>query len=265
MSEQNDRERRVDEAVAWYYRQLEAGTRPDADAFLGRFPDVRDDLVSFLADKAAFEQAARPADPDVTVTLDQTGREPQLPDRIRYFGDYELVEEITRGGMGVVFKARQVSLNRTVAVKMILSGQLASEADRVRFKQEAESAANLDHPNILPIYEVGEHDGRQYFSMKLVTGGSLAQFLAESPRTSVRGLCNLLIKVCRAVHFAHQRGILHRDLKPSNVLLDSDRTPYVTDFGLAKKVEGDAGLTQSGALVGTPSYMAPEQARAGAT
>jgi eukaryotic-like serine/threonine-protein kinase len=255
-----DRERRVDEAIAWYYRQAETGAPPAPHDFLNRFADVRTELQSFLADKAAFDRAAGPADPNATVTIDgSTQSVPAGPlGRVRYFGDYELVEEIARGGMGVVYKARQVSLNRTVALKMILSGQLASEADKARFKQEAEAAANLGHPNILPIYEVGEHEGRAYFSMKLVDGASLA----ESPRPYGRGLVDVLVQVSRAVHFAHQRGILHRDLKPSNVLIDRDGTPYVTDFGLAKRVEGDAGLTQSGALVGTPSYMAPEQARA---
>jgi len=154
-----------------------------------------------------------------------------------------------------------VSLNRPVALKMILAGTYATAHAVQRFRAEAEAAANLDHPNILPIYEVGEHDGQQYFSMKLVDGGSLADLrpaLAADPRRAVE----LLAKVCRAVHFAHQRGILHRDLKPANVLLDRDAAPCVTDFGLAKRVEGDSGLTQSGAIVGTPSYMAPEQARA---
>jgi WD40 repeat protein len=180
---------------------------------------------------------------------------------VRYFGDYELLEEIARGGMGVVFKARQVSLNREVALKMILTGQLASAADVARFRAEAEAAANLDHSNVLPIYEIGEHLGQQYFSMKLVPGGSLARKVTElvkDPKAAVA----MFVKVCRAVDFAHRRGILHRDLKPGNILLDADGMPYVTDFGLAKKVEGDSTLTQSGAIVGTPSYMAPEQARA---
>ncbi|HEX3149913.1 MAG TPA: WD40 repeat domain-containing serine/threonine protein kinase [Gemmataceae bacterium] len=177
-------------------------------------------------------------------------------------GDHELMDEIARGGMGVVYRARHLSLNRIVALKMILSGRLASAGDLLRFRQEAEATAHLDHPNVLPIYDVGEHDGRPYFSMKLAEGGTVADRVAELTRDP-RAAAALMEQVARGVHYAHQRGILHRDLKPSNILL-ADRdfaTPLITDFGLAKKVEGDSSLTQSGAILGTPSYMAPEQAR----
>jgi WD40 repeat protein/tRNA A-37 threonylcarbamoyl transferase component Bud32 len=179
--------------------------------------------------------------------------------RVRYFGDYVLLDVLGRGGMGIVYKAHQVSLNRAVALKMIRDGKLAGAEDVRRFRQEAEAAAQLDHPGIVPIYEVGEHDGQNYFSMKLVEGGSLAEQLdryAQDPRNAA----GLVAAVARAVHHGHRRGTLHRDLKPSNILLDRSGLPMVTDFGLARRIEGGGELTQTGAILGTPPYMAPEQA-----
>jgi WD40 repeat protein len=174
-------------------------------------------------------------------------------------GDFELVRRLGEGAMGVVFEARQVSLNRPVAVKMIRAGLFAGEADLRRFRIEAEAVAHLDHPRIVPIYGVGEHQDCHYFSMKLIRGGSLAHRLAAYP-ADPRAAARLVAEVAQAIQHAHERGILHRDLKPSNILLDEEGRPLVTDFGLAKRSGDDSSLTQSGAIVGTPSYMAPEQA-----
>lgn len=174
-------------------------------------------------------------------------------------GDYELLEEIGRGGMGMVYRARQITLRRIVALKMILVGQLASPEEVQRFHTEAQAAANLDHPGIVPIYEVGEQAGRHYFSMGYVAGESLAHRLAAGP-LPLRESAELVQKIARAVHFAHERGIIHRDLKPANILLDEAGEPRITDFGLAKRLTEDTGLTATGQVLGTPSYMSPEQA-----
>lgn len=181
----------------------------------------------------------------------------------RFFADYELLAPISHGGMGVVYKARQLTLNRVVALKMIASGHLSSPTAVERFHTETEAAAQLEHPNIVPIYEVGEHEGVHYFSMKLVEGPNLAQWNAERGVRNAEWLtqaARLLATIARAVQYAHQRGVLHRDLKPANVLLDQNGQPHVSDFGLAKLMTSDATLTQSLAVVGTPAYMAPEQA-----
>jgi serine/threonine-protein kinase len=209
----------------------------------------------------------------------QAGREPDEPTllnpggKLCYFGDYEISEMIGRGGMGVVYRARQASLERVVALKMIRSAFLASELEVHRFLNEAKSAAMLDHPNIVPIFEVGEHEGQHYFSMRLVEGGNLAQRIAmgefqasnESSSSATRDLpmrnsAGLVAKVARAVHHAHQRGIMHRDLKPSNILIDLRGEPQVSDFGLARLANEETSATLTNETLGTPAYMAPEQA-----
>jgi len=182
--------------------------------------------------------------------------------QVRYFGDYEIIQEIARGGMGVVYKARQVSLDRIVALKMILAGQLASESDVERFSTEARAAANLQHPNIVAIHEIGQYEGQHYFSMDYVEGQSLDQLVRENPLPAARAAAYMKT-IAEAIAFAHQQGTLHRDLKPSNILIDRSDQPRVTDFGLAKRIEAtDSALTTTGSLVGTPSYMSPEQAGA---
>ena len=201
------------------------------------------------------------------------------------FGEYEILGEIARGGMGVVYRARQIGLNRVVALKVIATGLFASATEHNRFRAEAEAVARLDHPHIIPIHDVGEHEGRPYFTMKLVEGGSLAERMQQAgeglllERDDVDRVAHASLhspfsvlrfcKVVRAVHYAHQRGILHRDLKPANILLDEHGEPFVTDFGLAKRLpDSELGtrnpvMTLSGAVLGTPNYMPPEQATGG--
>jgi serine/threonine-protein kinase len=206
------------------------------------------------------------SDPDATlppadgVVVNAASQLPTAEWSLRQFGGYELLGELARGGMGVVYRARQVSLNRMVALKMILAGQLASEGDVRRFRAEAEAAAGLDHPNVLPIYEVGEHHGQLFFSMKLVEGGCLADRVGDLVGKP-EAVADLVLTLARAVEAAHRHGVVHRDLKPANILLDADGTAYITDFGLAKRTGTDDCLTKTGAILGTPAYMAPEQAR----
>jgi serine/threonine-protein kinase len=175
------------------------------------------------------------------------------------FGDYEILSEIARGGMGVVFKARQLKLDRIVALKMILSGELATEETVSRFYTEAKAAATLDHPGIVPVYEIGENDGKHFFAMGYVEGKSLAEQIRIAPMT-IREAAMLMCKIAQAVSYAHERGIIHRDLKPANILLDTKGEPRVSDFGLARNVNQDNGVTKTGDVMGTPSYMPPEQA-----
>jgi len=213
-------------------------------------------LLLNLLRKRATRDLSRSGKTTVTISVtpsDLTGV------RLQYFGDYELLEEIARGGMGVVYRARQMSLNRIVAVKMILSGHLATELDVKRFRTEAEAAANLQHPNIVAIHEVGVHEGQHYFSMDYIPGKNLAELIGVHGVAPTEA-AKLIRTIGEAIHFAHQRGILHRDLKPQNVLIDSAGEPHITDFGLAKRLDRQDALTQTGAIIGTPNYMAPEQA-----
>src|SRR5262245_8359555 len=179
----------------------------------------------------------------------------------RRIGDYELIEEIARGGMGIVYRAWQRSLDRVVALKTLLFGPQASPEYVKRFRAEAAAAASLNHPNIVVIHEVGFYEGQHYLVMDLVEGPNLAQTIREQP-LSGRHAAQILKAVAEAVHYAHEHGILHRDLKPSNILMDASGQPHVTDFGLAKRFDGDSSLTMTGQVLGSPSYMPPEQAGA---
>ena len=190
---------------------------------------------------------------------DDEAFEPTVARMLKDFGDYELLEEIGRGGQGVVYRARQKSLNRIVALKVIGLAHWATEAHVKRFRLEAEAAASLNHPCIVPIYEVGERDGACYFSMGLVEGGQLDAVAKREPMP-IRHAAELIAKLARTVHYAHEHGILHRDIKPGNILLDAKGEPHLTDFGLARLVETESTVTRTMEVLGTPSYMAPEQA-----
>jgi tRNA A-37 threonylcarbamoyl transferase component Bud32 len=273
-----------------------SGEQPHPQQYRERFPDALADVEaaftvfeqsSGIDDRAGVQPedvSCGSGDPAQSQTVLFSGTEPeeatQLPDagqpgdsqpgdspagdspaggRKRDFGDYELLEEIARGGMGVVYKARQVRLNRIVALKMILTGELAGHEEILRFQTEAEAAANLDHPGIVPIFEFGDCEGQHYFSMGYVEGQSLAERVKDGPVPPLEA-AQLTKKIAVAVAYAHEKGVIHRDLKPGNILIDVAGEPKVTDFGLAKRIGGDSSLTLTGTVVGTPSYMSPEQA-----
>ncbi len=252
--------------------RLERGDQPDAQEYRRRFPEVSEVVnavfASVLDSQGAVStrrggRAGLPGHSTVGFLVggDRAGSDDFRLHQPQGSGarGYEILEELGHGGMGVVYKARQLALNREVALKVIKNGGFATDAELVRFQNEAEAVAQLDHPQIVPIYEVGEMQGLPFFSMKLISGTSLDKRLAEfaaTPRASAR----IVAIAATAVHHAHQRGILHRDLKPANILLDERNEPHVTDFGLAKRIGGDGELTHTGTLAGTPSYMAPEQA-----
>jgi WD40 repeat protein/tRNA A-37 threonylcarbamoyl transferase component Bud32 len=257
-----------------YMQRLDRGEVVDREQLLARHPELAKELRSYFAASDEVERLGRQARGGEPPTEAQTRTPPEEAPpgegKARSVGEYDLLEQIGEGGMGVIYKARQYVGEgsprpfRLVALKMIRPDRLASSADVRRFRSEAEAVASLDHPHIVPIYEVDEHEGQPFFSMKLIEGGSLAQHL---PRVAenLPAAVGILAVVARAVHYAHQRGLLHRDLKPANVLLDADGRPHVTDFGLAKRLgprPEEAALTQQGMIVGTPNYMAPEQAAA---
>ncbi len=249
----------LDAVIAAYMLAVEGGEVPNRQELLDQHAEHVDALRAFFADLDRMDRVASPLKivDGLDATYQQEGNgHADLP-TIRYFGDYVLLERIAKGGMGIVYKARQVSLNRVVALKMILQGTFATERDIARFRAEAEAAANLDHPHIVPIYEVGNHEGQQYYSMKLIEGPALSAVPPADPRREVQSL----LPVIRAVHHAHQRGVLHRDLKPSNILVDASGNRHVTDFGLAKRISDTTrSITETGQILGTPKYMSPEQA-----
>ncbi|MEK6237271.1 MAG: serine/threonine protein kinase, partial [Planctomycetales bacterium] len=243
----------LDEILAEFLFAEEAGEPVSREDLLNRHPTLADELRAFFADRDQLQRIAQPISP--------SSHQDDLPSTIRYFGDYELLEEIAHGGMGVVYKARQTSLDRVVAVKMILAGRLATDDDVKRFLAEAKTAATLKHRSIVPIHEVGVHEGRHYFSMDFIEGRSLAELIRTEP-PSPKDAARIVKNVAEAVHYAHEEGIIHRDLKPSNILIDDSGEVHVTDFGLAMRVEGDSDLTRTGQVLGTPCYMSPEQATA---
>jgi len=292
-----DREARLEEAVAWYYQAAEAGPAPERAAFLARYPDLAGELASFLDDKGAFERragSAAPAPTDATTaheaagfapspahpptpptsdpddrlpapadatengaaTLSQGG--PALPGGHLSVGCYEVLDILGRGSMGVVYRARHRGLGHQVALKMLGAADHGDDA-LARFRLEAAAVARLSHSGVVHLYEFGEYDGQPFFAQGYIDGGSLHDRLKNGPLPA-RGTAMLLEKLARAVQHAHEHGIIHRDLKPANVLMTRKAEPKVADFGLAKDLDADQQLSRTGHVLGTPAYMAPEQA-----
>jgi serine/threonine-protein kinase len=265
---ENDRDRQLADLLAELTDLLRRGGTHNVDELARRHPDLGEELRGLWAAAWIAEEVARTDDSETISSFPAPGPtvEPRGdgPAPAPLFGGCELLEELGRGGMGVVYRARQPGLGRDVALKRLIRGEAALPLDRARFRAEAEAAARLDHPHIVPVYTVDEYAGEPFFLMKFIAGTTLAKRLAEGPMPAAEAAA-LLAPVCRAVHYAHTQGVLHRDLKPSNILIDGEGRPHVSDFGLAKRLGADLSLTQSGAIVGTPSYMAPEQAQLRAT
>ena len=240
----------LDEALEQCILLLESGEAIDREQIVARFPAWSQEIGEFLDNWQ--DMASLVSSLDVVDTASESTN--QSGD-LKSFGDYEIFEQIGRGGMGTIYRARQKSLDRIVAIKMVHS----YHSDHERFRIEAESIAALTHANIVPIYEIGEHEGRPFFSMQFIDGGNLKEHIDELPMDP-KAAAQIARTTAQAVHYAHQHGILHRDLKPANILIDQNRQPHVTDFGLAKRMESEHELTQTGMIVGTPGYMSPEQA-----
>ncbi|MCA9230494.1 MAG: serine/threonine protein kinase [Planctomycetales bacterium] len=258
----HDRSQRDEELAALLNQLTEprSKTRPSLETLTAEYPHLADELRELWGTVMVVDAVAqRPHPIDSTIGFPSPAAEIRPP---RQLGDFELGDEIGRGGMGVVYRARQQSLGRDVAVKLILRGAQASSDEQARFQVEAAAAAQLDHPHIVPIYDVGSAEGFQYFGMKLIEGQTLATKMAAGPLPE-REAVQLMISVARAIEYAHQAGVVHRDLKPANILLDRYGQPHVSDFGLAKQATTTVSLTQTGAILGTPAYMAPEQAASG--
>jgi len=246
-----------------YLQRLHSGEPPDRAMLLQDHPELASsldclDVLEDIAPARLPEPAAAPAS-EAALSSETIGYQPPTGEMPRDFGAYELLGEIGRGGMGVVYKARQKGLDRPVAVKMILASHLASPEHVRRFQAEAKAAAQLQHSPIVHIHDVGQPPGQHFFTMEYVAGPSLAQRIAKGP-IDVPEAVRLVTIVARAVDHLHRHGLIHRDLKPSNILLDAEGEPHVTDFGLAKMFAADSGQTATGVIAGTPSYMSPEQA-----
>ncbi len=243
--------------------QLGQGRDPDIDAVVRQHPEIGEELRELWLTAQVAEELARTVESNATATFPRTTRfGPDEPSEelasLGRIGGCELLEELGRGGMGVVYRARQPGLGRIVALKILLHASTASPLDVARFRAEASSAAQLDHLHIVPVFAVGDHEGQPYFLMRLIEGQSLARRLADGP-IPPREAATLLAPIGHAVDYAHHHGVLHRDLKPSNILIDHEGRPHVADFGLAKRLDAGPSLTSPGAIVGTPGYMAPEQ------
>ena len=263
--------RELEEVLAEYLQDVEAGNTVDPEALAERYPAHRNELLEFIAIDQQFRERSKTNSQAFQRTVlegvsQSAGSAPAITTPLQKVGQYELLEEIDRGGMGVVFKARHATLRHTVAIKMLLAGAFASEEAERRFRREAAAAARLNHPGIIPVYDVGIVDhpgplhGQTWFAMALVEGTDLARRI-ESELFDSSAAAQLSTRIVEAIHYAHSKGVIHRDLKPANILLDKSSNPHITDFGLSRcHDDNETQLTAAGQIFGTPGYMSPEQA-----